>query len=61
VDTTRTDRELTDLLAQVGIPIQALSEYYHESHFDRHQLVVNYAGLKEEIVEKALLQLESLL
>jgi GntR family transcriptional regulator/MocR family aminotransferase len=61
VDTTRTDRELTDLLAQAGIPIQALSEYYHESHFDRHQLVVNYAGLKEEIVEKALLQLESLL
>ena len=61
VDTTRTDRELTDLLAQSGIPIQALSEYYHDSHFDRHQLVVNYAGLKEEIVEKALLQLESLL
>ena len=61
VDTTRTDRELTELLAQAGIPIQALSEYYHESHHDRHQLVVNYAGLKEEIVEKALFQLEKLL
>ena len=61
IDTNRTDRELTDLLSQVGLGVQALSEYYHDSRYDRHLLVVNYAGLKEEIVEKALYQLESIL
>ena len=61
VDTSRTDRELTDLLSQAGLRLQALSEYFHDDRFDRHQLVVNYAGLKEEIVENALLRLEKLL
>ena len=61
VDTQRTDRELTDLISQAGLRLQALSEYFHDDRIDRHQLVVNYAGLKEEIVENALIRLENLL
>ena len=37
-----------------GIRIQALSEYYHHQVDDRHLLVVNYSGLKEETLEQAL-------
>jgi len=58
VDTELTDRELTARLARVGIRIQALSDYYHLSSSDQHLLVVNYAGLKEDALEKALAALE---
>ena len=54
VKTSLTDRELTDSLESAGIKIRALSEYYHESREDRHCLVVNYSGIKEENLQKAL-------
>jgi GntR family transcriptional regulator/MocR family aminotransferase len=58
VDTSLSDPELTALLARSGLRVHALSEYYHTSREDLHVLVINYAGLKEEIVENALYQLE---
>lgn len=58
VDTLRSDRELTALLARAGIRVQALSEYYHEDRRDRHCLVVNYSCLKEESVEPVLRALD---
>ena len=54
VKTHRTDRELTAALAEAGIRIRALSEYFHENREDRHCLVVNYSGIKEENLQKAL-------
>ena len=54
VDTRYTDRELTGLLEERGIRVKALSEYYHEDTADRHCLVVNYSGLKEEALVQAL-------
>ena len=54
VKTSLTDRELTDSLESAGIKIRALSEYYHENREDRHCLVVNYSGIKEENLQKAL-------
>ena len=61
VDTALSDRELTGKLSQVGIRIQALSDYYHNSPSDQHLLVVNYAGLQEESLEKSLGALEAAL
>ena len=61
VKTQLTDRQLTDDLAEAGIKIQALSEYYHDSHTDRHCLVVNYSGVKEENLQKALEVLEEVM
>lgn len=61
VDTLRSDRELTALLARAGIRVQALSEYYHEDRRDRHCLVVNYSCLKEESVEPVLRALDHLM
>ena len=54
VKTPLTDRELTRVLAEAGIKIHALSEYFHENREDRHCLVVNYSGIKEENLQKAL-------
>ena len=54
VKTELTDRQLTAALDQAGIRIQALSDYYHDSQKDRHCLVVNYSGIREENLEKAL-------
>ena len=54
VKTPLTDRELTEALEKAGIRIRALSEYYHENRKDRHCLVVNYSGIKEENLQKAL-------
>ena len=54
VKTQLTDRQLTAALDSVGIRIQALSEYYHDSKADRHCLVVNYSGIKEENLDKAM-------
>ena len=61
VDTRQSDRELTEALAQAGVRVQALSEYYHGGSPDRHLLVVNYSGLREETLEKALPMLERIL
>ena len=54
VDTTLTDAQLTARLAEAGIRVRALSEYFHEVAEDRHCLVVNYSGLKEEALQTAL-------
>ena len=54
VKTPLTDRELTAALADAGIRIHALSHYYHENREDLHCLVVNYSGIKEENLQKAL-------
>ena len=61
VKTDLTDRQLTDSLAEAGIRIRALSEYYHENREDRHCLVVNYSGIKEEDLQKALDVLENIM
>ena len=54
VDTHRSDRELTLWLAESGIRIYSLSHYFHGQYRDSHILVVNYAQLEEETLEKAL-------
>ena len=61
VKTALTDRELTDKLASAGIKIHSLSEYFHDSRADRHFLVVNYSGIKEEDLQKALAALSSVM
>ena len=61
VKTTLTDAELTAALAKAGIRIRALSEYHHDSRTDRHCLVVNYSGIKEEDLEKALTALNGIM
>jgi len=57
VDTPLSDRELTRRLEQAGIRIRALSDYYHDRSEDRHCLVVNYSGLKEDVLEQALIRM----
>ena len=54
VKTDLTDRALTARLAEYGIRVRALSDYYHEQQQDLHCLVVNYSALKEEALEQAL-------
>ena len=54
VKTPLTDRQLTEALAGAGIRIRALSEYYHDSRQDLHSLVVNYSGIREEDLQRAL-------
>ena len=61
VKTPLTDRELTEALEKAGIRIRALSEYYHENRKDRHCLVVNYSGIKEENLQKALDSLNNIM
>ena len=57
VDTALSDRELTQKLLAQGIKIHSLSHYYHGGFRDSHMLVVNYAHLEEEALEKALTSL----
>ena len=54
VKTPLTDAALTASLEEAGIRIRALSEYYHDCRDDRHCLVVNYSGMKEEDLSRAL-------
>ena len=54
VKTELSDQELTRKLEESGIRIRALSDYYHDNPRDRHCLVVNYSGIREEDLEKAL-------
>lgn len=54
VDTALTDAALTAQLAEAGIRVQALSEFYHDAGDDRHTLVINYSGIREERLEQAL-------
>ena len=59
IDTELTDEALTDFCARVGIRIRTLSSYYHGTvpAEDRRCLVVNYASLKEEDLERTLTEL----
>ena len=61
VDTLRSDAQLTARLEENGIRIRALSEYFHDGSEDRHCLVVNYSGLKEEALEAALEDIENIM
>ena len=54
VETAYSDRELVTRLEEAGIRVRALSEYYHQEQKDRHCLVVNYSGLKEDALAEAL-------
>ena len=54
IDTKLSDRELTDHLRSYGIRIHALSHYYHLTGENTHCLVVNYAGLDEEVLARVL-------
>ncbi len=54
VQTELPDRILTARLAQAGVRVRALSEYYHDSGEDLHCLVVNYSALQEEKLAQAL-------
>lgn len=61
VDTALPDFDLTRELLGVGIRVKALSEYYHDQRRDRHCLVVNYSGVKEEALEQALTAIEKIM
>ena len=54
VDTALSDGELTARLARAGIRVKALSEFYHDSRVDQRCLVINYSGIREEVLEQAL-------
>ena len=54
VDTHLTDAQLVSRLAEKGIRVRALSEYFHDRSEDFHTLVVNYSGLKEETLQASL-------
>ena len=54
MDTELTDAQIVDRLAEKGIRVRALSEYFHDGSGDRHALVVNYSGLKEESLRASL-------
>ena len=58
VDTPLPDGELTARLAQAGIRVRALSEFYQEGTAQRGYLVVNYSGIQEEDLRKALKAIE---
>ncbi len=61
VDTRLSDAALTQRLNGAGIRVHALSHYFHDATPDLGCLVVNYAGLKEERLEKAIERLPELL
>jgi GntR family transcriptional regulator/MocR family aminotransferase len=61
IDTQLPDRELTRRLELAGIRVKALSDYFHDRMEDRHCLVVNYSGLKEDALRLALEQLGSVM
>ena len=61
VDTALTDAQLVSLLEEHGIRIRALSEYFHDRPEDRHTLVVNYSGLKEEKLQASLDSLKNVM
>ena len=61
VQSPYSDQELTARMEDAGIRVRALSEYYHDRQQDLHCLVVNYSGLKEEALEKALEKLKNIM
>ena len=61
IDTQLPDRELTRRLELAGIRIKPLSDYFHDQSEDRHCLVVNYSGMKEEVLQLALERIDSVM
>ena len=61
VHTHYSDRELVALLDTLGIRVKALGEYYHDSPQDQQCLVINYSGIKEERLQKALAEIEKIM
>ena len=56
VDTPMTDEELVRFCEERGVRLRSLSSYYHLPipEEDRHCLVINYAGVSQEDLEKVL-------
>jgi len=54
VDTAFTDRALIQLLEGLGIRVNALSAYYHDSREDTRCLVINYSNIREQELQLAL-------
>jgi len=56
VDTAMSDEELVRLCEEKGVRLRALSSYYHLTipEEDRRCLVINYAGVNQESLEKVL-------
>ena len=62
VDTELSDDALTQRLEAAGIRVRMLSSYYHDQpQTHRRCLVVNYSGLKEDALAKALEMLPGIL
>ena len=61
VDTPLSDQALTDRLNRLGIRVNALSHYYHETISNTGCLVVNYSGLKEDRLQQALSKLSDIM
>ena len=57
VETPLSDEQLVAQLARKGIRVRPLSAYFHDRPQDRRCLVVNYSGLKEEALARALEEL----
>ena len=59
VETELSDEALTARLAETGIRVKALSDYYQEQVPQAwlHHLVVNYAGIREQALEDVLKEL----
>ena len=53
VDTNLTDLALTQAFLTQGLKVQPLSAFYTQPT-DLHSLVINYSGVDEENLEKAL-------
>ena len=51
------DEQLVARLARKGIRVRPLSAYFHDRPQDRRCLVVNYSGLKEDVLAGALEEL----
>ena len=55
VDTDLSDRSLQERMAQAGIRIRPITDYYHFTEEEnRHLFVVNYSSLDEQTLERAL-------
>lgn len=60
VATDWTDARLTGWLLELGIRVQPLSSFYHDAPpRDLHQLVVNYSGITDEALARALTRLNA--
>ena len=62
MNSTLSDRDLTEKLRSAGIRVHCLSHYFHqENKDDTHCLVVNYANLNEDALREALERLPEVL